>query len=390
LRIGFRYGKIAARWGAKEWRLVMPTVTQYVSGNPENLFIDYTARPGQYELAADSGYTWGYSGVSPWAVSGIHLLVQGVNIGSYIDDEEFHLDGTGTVTSLTIVSSDGWPVITMTGLSMTIAQVQSVFEYGTTTTFRDFVATQAWTFNGSAGNDTLTAGDFADTINGNSGNDEIYGLGGNDNLYGDSGNDILDGRNGADALDGGTGSDAATYSSSSVGIVASLANPAINTGDAAGDTFNSIEKLIGSSLNDFVYGNNAANAIYGGTGYDTIKGYAGNDTLTGGSGQDTFVFNSALSASTNVDQIADYNVAADTIQLENAIFTAIVGTGTLTAAQFAANTTGLAADANDRIIYETDTGKLFYDADGTGAGAAIQFATLSVNLTLTNADFFVV
>jgi serralysin len=62
----------------------------------------------------------------------------------------------------------------------------------------------------------------------------------------------------------------------------------------------------------------------------------------------------------------------------------------LAASAFAANTTGLAGNADDRIIYETDTGKLFYDADGSGAGAAVQFAVLTGNPTITNADFVVV
>ena len=49
----------------------------------------------------------------------------------------------------------------------------------------------------------------------------------------------------------------------------------------------------------------------------------------------------------------------------------------------------LAQDADDHIIYETDTGKLFYDADATGANAGVHFATLTAELSLTNADFSV-
>ena len=72
-----------------------------------------------------------------------------------------------------------------------------------------------------------------------------------------------------------------------------------------------------------------------------------------------FIFDTALSAATNVDQMMDFNVADDTIVLENAIFATIVGTGILTAAQFVANASGTAQDADDRIVYETDTGNLF-------------------------------
>jgi Ca2+-binding RTX toxin-like protein len=54
------------------------------------------------------------------------------------------------------------------------------------------------------------------------------------------------------------------------------------------------------------------------------------------------------------------------------------------------NATGTAQDANDHLIYETDTGKLFYDADGIGAGAAIQFAALTGNPAISVADFQVI
>ena len=47
-------------------------------------------------------------------------------------------------------------------------------------------------------------------------------------------------------------------------------------------------------------------------------------------------------------------------------------------------------DGNDRIIYNTTTGALYYDPDGDGAAAAVQFATLGTGLALTAADFFVV
>jgi Ca2+-binding RTX toxin-like protein len=80
----------------------------------------------------------------------------------------------------------------------------------------------------------------------------------------------------------------------------------------------------------------------------------------------------------------------DRIRLEDGIFSAIVGTGTLTAAQFVANASGTAADASDRIVYETDTGNLFYDSNGSAAGGRIQFAQLDAGLALTNQDFFVV
>jgi serralysin len=42
------------------------------------------------------------------------------------------------------------------------------------------------------------------------------------------------------------------------------------------------------------------------------------------------------------------------------------------------------------VIYNSNTGARLYDADGTGAQAAVQFATLDPGLGVTAADFWVV
>jgi Ca2+-binding RTX toxin-like protein len=152
-----------------------------------------------------------------------------------------------------------------------------------------------------------------------------------------------------------------------------------------------VENLYGSAYNDILKGSSVNNALYGNNGNDTIYGADGNDLLNGGQGLDTFVFDTALNASTNKDTILDFTAVDDTIQLENAIFTTLTATGTLNAANFVANTTGTAVDSNDYILYNTTTGALYYDADGSGSGAAVQFAVLgtSSHPTLSNADFVV-
>jgi Ca2+-binding RTX toxin-like protein len=242
---------------------------------------------------------------------------------------------------------------------------------------------------GSAFADKLTGTNSANSIIGGAGDDLITALGGDDNLFGQDGNDTLIGGAGADAHSGGNGSDTASYQTAAAGVIASLTTPASNTGDAAGDTYSSVENLTGSAFNDTLTGNSVVNILLGGNGADTLNGRAGSDTMTGGAGNDNFLFDTALGA-TNVDSITDFNFVNDTIQLENAIFNAIVGVGVLTAAQFAANASGTATDADDRIIYETDTGNLFYDTNGNAAGGSTLFATLTAGLGITNADFFIV
>lgn len=234
-------------------------------------------------------------------------------------------------------------------------------------------------------------GTFKGVVDGGLGADKLYAGAGNNKLTGGGGNDILGGGAGADSLDGGADTDAATYFYSSAGVTVSLTTPSTNKGDAAGDTFVSIENINGSTFNDTLSGNSVANTIYGDKGNDVIRGYAGNDTLTGASGKDTFIFHTALNATTNVDKITDFSAVDDTIQLENGIFTALTATGALSAAAFRANGTGVAADSTDRIIYETDTGKIFYDRDGSGTSYdGVLFATLVNKPTITSLDFIVI
>jgi Ca2+-binding RTX toxin-like protein len=245
------------------------------------------------------------------------------------------------------------------------------------------------TLDGNAGANILTGLGGIDVLRGAGGNDTLQGGDGDDKLGGGDGNDILSGGAGADYLSGGLGTDTASYAGAAAGVTVSLTSLAGNTGEAAGDTFNSVENLEGSGFSDRLSGNSAANTISGLNGTDVIDGGAGSDLLTGGAGKDYFVFTSALGA-TNIDTIAEFSATDDTIRLDNAVFAAVGATGALLSGYFRANTTGTAQDANDHVIYETDTGKLFYDADGTGGGAAIQFATLTGNPAISVADFQVI
>jgi hypothetical protein len=43
-----------------------------------------------------------------------------------------------------------------------------------------------------------------------------------------------------------------------------------------------------------------------------------------------------------------------------------------------------------RIVYNSATGQIFFDADGSGAGAQVLFATVNAGTVLSLADFVVI
>jgi Ca2+-binding RTX toxin-like protein len=218
---------------------------------------------------------------------------------------------------------------------------------------------------------------------------------------------------------GGTGDD--TY------VVDNVGDQVVETGAAGTDLVQSsisytlganVEKLTltgsasisgtGNGLANTIIGNSAANIIKGGAGNDTLSGEAGNDRINGGAGDDTingglgadtlvggdggdnFLFNSALSklSLTSIDEINDFSVLDDTIQLENAVFTELGPFATLSAGAFFIG--AAAHDRDDRIIYDSTTGALMYDADGSYSGQAKTFAVLDAGLALTHDDFVIV
>lgn len=251
-------------------------------------------------------------------------------------------------------------------------------------------------FAGTNYDDWMAGTDDANNFNGYSGNDVLTGRGGGDTLNGDAGNDTLIGGAGADTLNGGAGArDLAAYWDSATGLRADLFDPASNTGIAAGDLYSLIEDLAGTNGGDVLGGDNNGNVLigFGGNdfvngrgGADSLYGGAGNDTLLGGTGADQFHFNSALGA-TNVDFLQDFSSVDDTIMLDRAFFAALA-TGPLAPGAFAAGAAATAA--GHRIIYNSATGQIFYDADGNGAGAAILFATVAVGTGVAAGDFLVV
>lgn len=153
---------------------------------------------------------------------------------------------------------------------------------------------------GSGQNDILT-GDFRrnqleggggdDTLNGANGDDVLLGGFGNDTLNGGRHNDMLRGGAGADRLNGGDNIDTADYFTfgslnNSAGIAVYLNLGVAYGGEAQGDTFDSIENVIGTGDSDYLGGNGADNQLSGNNGDDLLSGAAGRDTLDGGGGRD--------------------------------------------------------------------------------------------------------
>jgi hypothetical protein len=117
--------------------------------------------------------------------------------------------------------------------------------------------------------------------------------------------------------------------------------------------------------------------------------------LTGGAGVDYFDFKSVLNGTTNVDTITDFNRADDFIRLDNAVMVGLgATTGALTSAAFVSGAgRTAAADTSDRIIYNTTTGDLYYDADGKGSTAAIKIALIGTSPSrpvLDHTDFLII
>ena len=144
----------------------------------------------------------------------------------------------------------------------------------------------------------------------------------------------------------------------------------------------------------------ANDTLGGGANNDILNGDLGSDILTGGLGADQFIFNSALGFDAligldNIDTITDFAVGTDLIMLEHGPFGALGNAGVLPGTAIGASNfvSGVGVSATSGIVtsfikYDTTTGELFYDADGNGAGAMVQFATLSnIPTDITAASF---
>ena len=268
------------------------------------------------------------------------------------------------------------------------------------------------TINGTAGADNLIGTANPDIINGLAGNDTLNGNTGADTLVGGLGNDIYVVDNAGDIAtelaSASQGTDliqsSVTYTlPANVEDLTLTGTTAINgTGNTlantvTGNTANNI--LNGGTGNDNLIGGSGADQLLGSDGNDSLSGDAGNDTLTGGLGADKFIYNTNAAFATSavgVDTITDFNISqTDQIVLDKTTFTSIssaAGTGFSVASEFAKVTSdALAATSAADIVYNTTTGGLFYNQNGTaaGLGTGAQFLTLTNKPALTATQFLI-
>jgi Ca2+-binding RTX toxin-like protein len=268
-----------------------------------------------------------------------------------------------------------------------------------------------------------TGNSVANTINGNGANNILSGGGGNDTLNGGGGDDTLNGGLGLDTLGGGLGDD--TYvvntsgdivnegvsegtdiiqSSVTLTLATNVENLILTGGAAINGTGNTgANSIFGNGANNILSGGGGDDGLNGGDGNDTLNGGLGHDVLSGDSGDDTLnggngndfinggygndtliggagldIFSFQTSIGVDVDTISDFNIANDKIRLDNSIFSSL---STIGSSNFVSSAGATALDANDYLIFNTTNNYLYYDADGSGAGAMVHFATLNVDIT---------
>jgi Ca2+-binding RTX toxin-like protein len=211
----------------------------------------------------------------------------------------------------------------------------------------------------------------------------------------------MQGLGGHDRIDGGSGShDAAVYTEKTVGIDVSLDGDFwidVLVGGVAEDRIRSIADIAGGSGADTIIGDGRSNRLAGNGNADWLDGADGNDVLFGGRGHDTligsagrdfFVFDTGPRAS-NADRILDFTPGLDKIRLDGDVYDVLGNTLNVTEFYAAAGATE-AHDRTDHIIYNTTTGKLYYDADAKHGDDAVLIATLEGAPVLTSHNFDIV
>ena len=246
---------------------------------------------------------------------------------------------------------------------------------------------------GTPKNDTLDAtangGYGDDSLDGKQGADTMMGGDGNDTYYVDNIKDVITEE---DQAESAAGDDDLVHSTASSYTLPANVEHLIIDGKSKGNA-------TGNELNNSITGNAAVNTLLGLEGDDTFDSGSGNDTLSGGDGADTYIFSSGIKGSKNVDTIKDFVSGEDKILLSADIFTKLAtALGVIDGNDptplsdgdfFVAGAKVKPTDATSYILYDTNTGRVYYDADGNGKGAADWFITLTGKPELTADDFYI-
>ena len=352
--------------GEGDWDTVYADVSYTLSANVENLTLRGTVVSGtgndQHNSLAGNDVDNVLIGGDGWDMldgnGGNDTLIGGTGSDVYFVD-----DVGDTVTELV---GEG------------IDQVQSPFSYTLGANVEQLALTGDAAIDGTGNSlDNYLSGNDADNVlTGGDGADTFFGDGGTNILIGGAGNDIYHVEDAGDIISESAGQGIDTVEAHASYTLTAGADVEILQTDY--DFGTAAINLTGNASGNVVRGNNGSNVVNGGDG---------DDELIGLGGQDQFLFNTPLDATINVDTLSDFSLADDTIVLENTIF-GVFSAGPLAAERFIVGTAAL--EANDNVFYNPATGALYYDSDGNGAAAAIQFAQLAPGLALTQDEFLII
>jgi len=231
--------------------------------------------------------------------------------------------------------------------------------------------------------ENLIGSKFADTLTGDHAYNILVGGAGNDRLYGRELDDQLYVGTGRDRADGGKGFDLVSYLGVGRGVTVDLLTPAANKGEALGDVYVSIEHVGGTGHADVLRGNGFGNRLLGYGGRDRLDGREGTDVLIGGPGRDVLKGGVGadrfhlLAPSDGPDTVTDFSLAeGDKVSVEAAGFGGTLSAGALPASALVKGTNPVPASTDSVFLYDTDTGQIFFDVDGTGSQPKVELMTL--------------
>ncbi|WP_411869258.1 cadherin-like domain-containing protein, partial [Vulcanococcus limneticus] len=305
------------------------------------------------------------------------LTLSGSAPASNVDLRVSYTDPTGNQLTSVLQDQAGNDVLSFTNAYATaFSSSSSVTSLAAQYQNLTLTGTSAINGTGNANNNTITGTSAANSLNGGLGVDTLIGGSGNDTYILDSTTDTI-----SELVGGGTD----TIQSSvtfSLATIAQVENLTLSGTTAINGT--------GNALANILTGNIAANSLAGGDGNDTLIGVGGNDSLTGGAGSDSFRFTTAPNASTNRDLITDFISGADKLSFSKAVYAGFSNSATaITSTQFRSGAGVTSANSTaQRFIYNTTTGSLYYDRDGSSTTYnPIEVALLGASTSLTFSDF---